>query len=495
MSLARPRRSRFDVIRLILLKRIFEDAKTREGLMVSRSGPKFDGMGFLRACWSRRVTLGGGILTLHAALATAGSGFELRSQSASLLGSAQAGMTAAATDVTAIIFNPAALAYGRGTEAAVGVTGLFTNVKFGNSSTTTILSTPIPGNAGGNAGTNVAVPNLYLGTGVAEDVRLGLAVAPRFGLGSYWSGGWVGRYYALDSELRTIDIVPTLSWRVNQAWSVGVGVDVEYAKIKTTSAIDFGTIDQGLTGGLLGGIPAASDGSTSSDADSWGVGFALGVLYEPRPGTRLGFDFHSKIRQRFSGKSTFDLGEQVGQGIAAVSGAFRDTSLDTTIDMPAMAAVGLYHEINANWSVMADIKWTDWSSFSTLRISFGNPGQPPVQTAYGWRDSWFAAVGARYRIDDQAAIRLGAAYDQSPARDTTRDPVIPDTDSYWLAVGFEYRFSPRMKVDVAFGHIFAKDGPVNLAATTTGNAFRGNLSGTIQQSNVDYLALQLVYRF
>jgi long-chain fatty acid transport protein len=163
--------------------------------------------------------------------------------------------------------------------------------------------------------------------------------------------------------------------------------------------------------------------------------------------------------------------------------------------MPAMAAVGVYHEINADWAVMADLKWTDWSSFQTLQVNFGNPAQPPVQTAYGWRDSWFATVGARYRINERAALRFGAAYDQSPTRDATRNPVIPDTDSYWLAVGLEYRFSPRMKVDVAYGHIFTRDGPINLAATSGDNAFRGNLSGTIQDSHVDYLAVQLVYGF
>ena len=463
--------------------------------MVSRFRRKLDGIGFLRADWSRAATIGVVILTLHGGAATAGSGFELRSQSATLLGSAQAGMTAGAADVTAMIFNPAALAYGAGTEAALGVTGLFTSVKFATSSATTILGTAIPGNNGGNAGTSVAIPNLYLATDLADNVRVGVAVAPRFGLGSYWSGGWVGRYYALDSELRTIDIVPSLSWRVSPAWSLGIGVDVEYAKIKTKSAIDFGTIDQVLTGGAFGGIPAGNDGSTSSNADSWGVGFALGALYEPRPGTRLGFDFHSKIRQRFSGNATFDLGGPVGVGIAAVSGAFRDTSLDTTFDMPAMAAVGLYHEINADWAVMADVKWTDWSSFSTLQVNFGNPAQPPVQTAYGWRDSWFAAVGARYRVNEQAAVRFGVAYDQSPARDQTRNPVIPDTDSYWLAVGFEYRFSPQMKLDAAYGHIFARDGPVNLTATSGDNMFRGNLAGNIQDSHVDYFAVQLVYRF
>ena len=54
----------------------------------------------------------------------------------------------------------------------------------------------------------------------------------------------------------------------------------------------------------------------------------------------------------------------------------------------------------------------------------------------------------------------------------------------------------QAKIDVAYGHIFARNAPIGLsAAATADNAFRGNLSGTVDSSHVDYLALQLSYRF
>ena len=433
--------------------------------------------------------------TLRSSPAYAGSGFELRSQSVTTLGSAQAGMTASAADVSTIAFNPAALAYGKGTESAIGVTGLFTNLKSSDTAAITILGTPIPGNDGGNAGTSVAIPNLYLAGGISDDVRIGLAVASRFGLGSYWSSGWVGRYYATDSQLQTIDVVPTLSYRASSTLSLGLGIDVEYAKIKTKSAIDFGTIDQVLTGGMFGGIPGGSDGSTSSKADSFAVGFSLGLLYDVRPGTRFGVDYHSRIRQKLSGNATFDLGGPVGQGIALVSGAFQNTSVNATLDMPQMVAAGVYHEINVDWAVMADVKWTDWSVLQTLQVNFGNPAQPPARTVYSWRDSWFAAIGARYRVNDQVALRFGAAYDQTPVRNETRNPILPDSDGYWAALGLEYRFSPSTKLDFAYGHIFTKNAPINLQASGLDNTFRGTLSGTVTDSHVDYVGLQLAYRF
>ena len=62
-------------------------------------------------------------------IAHGGSGFELRSQSAMTLGSAQAGMTAAAEDISYIAFNPAALGKGEGMQFAIGATGLLTSVR------------------------------------------------------------------------------------------------------------------------------------------------------------------------------------------------------------------------------------------------------------------------------------------------------------------------------------------------------------------------------
>ena len=426
--------------------------------------------------------------------ANAGSGFELRSQSVTTLGSAQAGTTAGISDVTTMIFNPATLGFGTRTEGAIGVTGLSTSVKFNPTAAATLLGTPIPGDSGGDAGTKIAIPNLYLATDLSDGVRVGIAIAPRFGLGSYWSGGFVGRYHANKSELTTIDIVPTLSYRVNNTLMLGLGVDVEYASINNTSAIDFGTLDQVLTSGAFGGIPGGSDGSTESKANSWGVGLAAGILYEPTPGTRVGASYHSKIHQGLSGDATFNPGGPVGQGVAGASGAFQNTTVSAKLNMPSTASVGIYQEFAKGWAMMADAKWTNWSTLDSLQVSFGNPLQPSVQTPFSWRNSWFLSLGGRYQFDEKAAFRAGVAYDQTPTRDETRNPIIPDSSSYWAAVGLECRVSPALKLDFAYGHVFAKNAPIQLQATGD-NTFRGSLTGSITGSRVDYLGLQAAYRF
>ncbi|MFO1026805.1 MAG: outer membrane protein transport protein [Acetobacteraceae bacterium] len=426
--------------------------------------------------------------------AQGGSGFVLRSQSATTLGSAQAGMTAGAEDVTSMIFNPAALARGSGFEGAVVGTGIFTSATFSQSSAATIFGTPITGSNGGNDGTQVLIPSLYFSVDLPAGFRAGLAVTSLYGLGSYWADGWVGRYHALNSQLVTQDFVLALSYEIMPSLSLGVGIDVEYAQIKSTSAIDFGTIDTALSGGLLGGIPGRSDGLARSKADSVAVGFLLGVLYEPVPGTQVGIGFRSGMSQNSSGTTTFEPGGATGAAYAA-SGVFIPTGVTTKLNLPAAASIGVSQRLDDNWTVMADLQWMGWNTFRSLQATFANPLQPPSLTVYDWHDSVFVAVGTKYRFRDDMTIRFGVAYDQSPARSSTRTPAIPDSDSVWTSIGFQYKPSETLKFDLAIGHIFVTSAPIALAATSQGNVFRGSLSGTVGGGSVSYIAGQVSFRY
>jgi long-chain fatty acid transport protein len=427
--------------------------------------------------------------------AFAGSGFTLRSQSATTLGSAQAGMTAGSEDISLMVFNPAALAQGSGREISFGGTGLFTGGQFGLTSATTVLGTPIAGGNGGNNGTQVLIPNLYGAIDLPGNFRVGLAVTSLYGLGAYWNNQWAGRYYAQNSQLITQDLEPVLSYRVNRSLVFGIGIDIEYAQVKTTNALDLGTVDQTLFGGAFGGVPAGSDGALRIRAQSWTVGFVAGAQYEPIDGTRLGLSYHSSMRQSLSGTANFAAGGPVGLAVAAATGAFISTDVQSDINLPSTVMLGVQQAIGSDWMVMADVQWMGWHTLKGLQASFANPLQPPITTVLNWHDSWFFTVGAKYRLSNAISIRFGAAYDQSPTRDSTRTPAIPDATSYWASLGLEYRLTENTKFDLAYGHIFVVNGTVGLQATSPGNIFRGNLAGAIRAGSVDYLALQGTFRF
>jgi long-chain fatty acid transport protein len=239
--------------------------------------------------------------------ALAGSGFLLRSQSASTLGTAQAGMAAEAEDVSTIVFNPALLALAPRVEAIVGVTPIFSRGHFEPSSATTALGTPIGGGNGGDSSKTGYPLNVHVARPLSAQWSAGFSFTSFHGLGFDWDDGWVGRYHADESELLTVDLVPSLAWRPRPDLSLGLAVDVRYARAKTTAAIDFGTAASLGSAGAVG-RPAGNDGSLHTHLDDWGVGAIVGVAYTPADGTRLGASYRTQIHMTLTGSAKYDQG-------------------------------------------------------------------------------------------------------------------------------------------------------------------------------------------
>ena len=228
--------------------------------------------------------------------ATAGSGYEIRTQSTSVLGSAQAGMSAGPYDLSRISLNPAALGLGTGTEVTNGLSGIFVQQRADGVAATTTLGTPTGGGQGGNSGTSAAVPHFYSAVSLDERVRLGLGVTTYYGLGSKWDTGWAGRYYGGSASILAADILPVLSFRPIPSLILAGGPVIEYVRVKTNTALDLGTADLLLTGGAFGGLPGGSDGRLATRAESWSAGFIVGATFEPWQGTRLGLAWRSQVR-------------------------------------------------------------------------------------------------------------------------------------------------------------------------------------------------------
>jgi long-chain fatty acid transport protein len=427
--------------------------------------------------------------------AEAGSGFELRSQSTTLLGSAQAGMTTETGNASLVVTNPATLAWGEGREIVVGATPIFTTGHFSGGAADTVLGTPISGGDGGNNGTKALLPNLYAAAAATPEFRVGLAVTSLYGLGSSWQPGWLGRYYAISSQLVTYDILPTFSYRPLPSLSLGVAPIIQYSRAKSTAAVDFGTIDQVLLGGFGGGQPGLNDGSVSTRTSAWSAGVQLGALFEALPGTRVGAAYRSPIHGNLQGTANYQTGGPVGDTVVAATGAFTPGNVSLGLNMPAMATAGVSQQLGDAVTLLADLQWLGWRTLQGLTITAENPAQPPVTTVLDWRNSIFLTAGLRYRVTDEISLRLGAAYDQTPTHASTRTPLIPEADSYWAAIGIEWRVSPTVSLEAAYGHIFVTTAAVDLSANTPANALRGSLSGNISGGSVDYLSIQITNRF
>ena len=436
-----------------------------------------------------------GLGVAAAASGAMGAGFQLREQTATAQSTALAGATASAEDISYMFFNPAGLTRQFGHQVVASGAYLRIHSDFDLAGASTATGVPLGGGEGGSdIADDVVVAAFYGMLDISPDWRLGLGLNAPFGLSTDYNSGWAGRYHALKSELTTVNINPAIAYRMTDQLSLGAGLQVAYADAELTNAIDFGSLDAELFGSAFGGLPGASDGKTKVDGDDWGLGFNLGLLLEPWSGSRLGLAYRSKISHNLKGNATFDTGGPVGEAISAATDAFVSTNGRTSLELPETVSIGLHHDVSAAWSLMAEAAWTNWSRFDELRIKFDNSAQVDSLTEQDWDDSWFVALGGRYRPSETLTLSLGVAYDQTPIPNSTRTPRIPGDDRYWLSAGLTYRPFAALSIALAYTHAFVDDASLNLSADDPGNQFRGNLSGDYD-SAFDIFSFQASYRF
>lgn len=430
------------------------------------------------------------------------AGFALIEQSASGMGEAYAGAAAVAEDASTIFFNPAGMTYLPDSQGVVAVHAIRPSIEFSNSGSQTGIGTPMSGNNGGDAGDWAFVPNLYFAKAVTERFRLGLGINAPFGLKTEYDDGWVGRYQALKTEFKTVNINPSLAFRVNNAVSLGAGVDYQRADATLTNAVDFGTICTLLQikGTLPPGTcaasslsPQANDGKATVTGDDWRWGYNLGAIFQLSSATRAGFSYRSEIRHKLNGKVSIS-GKPGLFSAGALGAPFSDSNISADITLPAIASISLLHRASEKWDVMADLTWTGWNSFNELRIVRSSgvlSGQPLSVQPENWRNAIRASLGASYQYSDTIKLRTGVAYDESPIFNAHLTPRIPDNDRIWISLGANYKYGSKSSLDIGYSHIFMKSPSLNIGGIGTP---AGQLVGNYD-SHIDMLSVQYAYNF
>jgi long-chain fatty acid transport protein len=416
------------------------------------------------------------------------AGFALIEQGASGLGNAYAGAGAVAADASTVFFNPAGMMYLQGNQVAGAVHIIQTSSEFsGTGSLPPALGgTPISGGNGGDAGSTALVPNLFYSQQLANGFVVGLGISVPFGLKTEYDATWTGRYQAIESEVKTININPSIAYKAAPNLSVGVGVSAQRIEATLSQAVNqLGACVNGGGGGLCGALAGSPDALAEIEGDDWSFGYNFGLLYEVAPSTRIGFAYRSKIKQELEGDATF-----AGAHAAfAALGVLVPTNVKADVTLPESASLSLYHELDSNWALLADATWTRWNRFEELRIDFAS-NQPDSVTIENWDNSMRYSLGLNYRYNSDWLLRAGIAFDEEAIPDDQhRTPRIPGNDRTWLAFGANYRYSPAITFDVGYAHLFVDDPGSN---HTDLSGF--NLTGAYDAS-VDILSAQVNWTF
>lgn len=423
------------------------------------------------------------LFTAFSSVANA-SGFQLFEQSVSGLGNAFAGSAASAEDATTIFFNPAGLTRIPGTQAIAGVHMIAPTTEFEKKGSTALVTNfqgnnALLGTNGGNAGETGVIPNVYAAHQLTNDLHIGLGVNVPFGLKTKYSNDWVGRYQGIRSELKTININPTLAYKINNMFSVGFGVSAQYADADLTNAIDFGQA-------AGPGAGQALDGRQQLTGNDWGWGYNLGVMMQLMPQTRIGIAYRSHIDFKLDGDVKFSV-----PAVAQPAFPFSKENASAKLDLPETVSLSAYHEMNSKLALLADVSWTKWDRFDELKVKIDNPALPTSVTPFDWNNTFRYSIGANYKVHQEWTLRTGASYDPTPVPNANKRSVrVPDNDRYWLAFGISHIPNRNFRFDFAYTHLFIRGAHIS-NNDGAGHILRGNYN----ESSADIFSGQMVWSF
>jgi len=406
-----------------------------------------------------------------------GSGFQLMEQNASGLGNAYAGQAAAAENASTVFFNPAGMTRLPGRQASVAINAIGPSAEFTNSGGSTApLGLASPGGNGGDAGGWAAVPNAYLSWQLTQQLWFGLGLSVPFGLKTEYDQGWVGRFQSQLSEIKTIDVNPSIAFKVNDVLSIGAGISYQRAEVKVNRSV------------IL--VPPF-ESHTRIDIDDSRWGYNLGVLVNLSPATRIGLTYRSAMDYDLDGTIVFTS--------VPVLGTARNP-VRANAELPDTISWGIAHAFNPRWEGLADVTYTRWSKIKAVPLV--TTGASPIAGTgvtldtfnFQFKDSYRIGVGLNYQWSDRFTLKLGAAYDRSPVEDRFRLSFLPDSDRTWLAIGGKYRMSKQATLDFGYAHIFVKDGSINQQRGVATPPLQGNVIGNYD-NYVNLLSAQFTYAF
>ncbi|MBS1643434.1 MAG: outer membrane protein transport protein [Bacteroidetes bacterium] len=280
--------------------------------------------------------------------------------------------------------------------------------------------------------------NLYVGGAIkkAGGLGVGVGVYTPFGSGTYWENGWTGRYAIQNIELQTIFIQPTVSYKITDAVSVGVGVVIGTGNVKLNKAIPV----QDANG---------NDGQASLKGKANGLGYNVGLSFKASDNLHFGVSYRSRVDMHAKdGDATFKVA-------SAVAANFPNTKFDATLPCPEVLSVGAAWKPFEKFTVQLDFNLTGWNAYDTLAFNYSAPvnGSSRTASARLYQNRLATRLGANYQATERLALMIGGAYDPSPVRDGYVSPDLPDANRIVLTGGLTYRPLSKLTLMAAVEYV------------------------------------------
>lgn len=466
----------------------------------------------MKSLWNTRIrAFSAAALVLATLSEVYAGGFSIYEQGGRA--TAQAGAVVARPwDASAAFYNPAGLAFYGGAPGTfrfyAGLTPVQSMAKFSGSN-------PSPGRGVRDESKPRWFPPLFIYSmyQINENMSAGLAITTPYGLGTKWNNSdsnYSGRFRSVEGNIQVVYISPTFSYRINNQWGIGVGIDYVFSKVllRRNSAQPF------FDGVQTRVYDVASVKLTGEDKFS--LGFHVAAYGKINEQLSVGIDYKHTVKNKYDGIAQFHqithptsdpygslvVDRSVAQTFAdPLFGGMRQSG-STEVDFPANLVVGAAYKATEKLTVELDLGYAMWDVFKQVVIKF--PEQrtrhfvqatntfdtipaPNSVLEENYKNAWQIRLGAEYDLNEKIQLRCGYIFDKTPAPTNTINPLLPDANRNDFSIGLGYKVNENLHIDAAYMAVLFSE------RSTKGKNLDG-YDGTYN-THVNLLSLGIGYTF
>lgn len=314
---------------------------------------------------------------------------------------------------------------------------------------------PVGGNEIKSKYENFYVPTLHYVSGAlgANGVRVGLSITSPGGLSKKWNDA-PGSTSAKEFTLKTVEVNPTVAFKINNTLSVAAGFRALYSDGIVTNAY------YDMTG-------------TGLD-----FGYNLALEYKPMEALEIGVTYRSKINMNVDGTTS-----------RVVAGANGDVSV--SLPLPAALNLAFAYTFPTKTTLEAVYERTYWSAYSNLDFNFANAtsefvlGNPKPKN---WKDTNTFRFGLTQELNTMT-LMAGLVIDESPVPEKTLGFELPGTDTVAVSLGSRYKIND--KLDLGLSALYSIHKSRTVSSSVNDNAINGEFTG----GDVLIISAGLGYKF
>ncbi|MDD3300363.1 MAG: outer membrane protein transport protein [Bacteroidales bacterium] len=412
-------------------------------------------------------------------------GYQLNTQSARQIGMAHMG-TALKLGAESMVFNPAGLSFMRGSaDLSFGMTGISSKVVFTQgeyeAKTDNPLGTPIFG---------------YAGFRLSEKFFAGVSISNPAGNSLVWPDNWRGTHFVQDISLQAFSIQPTISFKINDQWSIGAGFMANFGSFELNRGlIPVGGLAPFLQSPLLPqaykDIISGTIGISPLNANLQGdskitYGFNVGIMFTPNDQWSFGLSYRSKVVMTLEeGNATVSAATESLQSIFPVLAtaspditkalALDGQNFTAELPIPSNLHLGAAYKPNDKWLVSAELQYVGWSAYDTLSIAFPHA---TIHQEKNFSNSMIYRVGGEYYASEKFTLRAGFIYDSTPVDKTLYSPETPGANKPSLTAGLTFAPSQKFALDLGLQYLNGQKTRGSMPQASPLPAFEGEYKST-----------------